>query len=253
MKFIDIYQTDAHGKEIQFINMLIKKQIFNDDVFENHFITADVILDSPVQVFYRTFWEKMYLKRKESTIIMRNKTAKIKMSISECIQYLQEITPPNLRDLLTQNMKSVDAIHKMMVDFLKNEDDPQHPYYLTKFYEVFHMNLFNNAWIPDYKKIAFARNIVKDEILCLVDASTESIDMICNGSHNISNNFIQVTFHVDTDEAIEKLYSYLWHTGMTITGLQCSEIGLFVSAYSDTIDELIAEIIKNTYSHFMKK
>lgn len=253
MKFTEIHRPTCSKRTIQFIDTLIQQKIFNDAVFESCFIQADVILDSPIQMFYRTMWETMYLRRQPKWYVLNENHAIIQMSISECIQYLQEITPPKCRDLLDKDMTSVDNIYQMICGFLQDETDPQHPFYLTKFYEVFHTNLFNNAWTPNYKKIAMLRNIVKDDIICIVDAATVSVQdiMDCDGIQE--DTYAQVSFHVDTEDAMEKLYRFIENNELMISGLQCNDIGLFVSAYASRICPGLSRMIRDTYSQILKK
>ena len=254
MRFIEFHKPSCDKKTIEFIDMLINKKIFNDAVFETCFIQAEVELDSPVQMYYRTLWETMYLRRSRSCDIINNKHAIIMMSISECIQYLQEITPPKMRKLLDDEMTSVSKIQEMITGFLQDTTDPNHPYYLTKFYEVFHLNLFNNAWIPEYKKISFVRNNIHDDIICLVDAATESINTMLSESENceFAPFWAQVTFHTDTEDGMELLYRFLWHNDLHISGVQCNDIGLFVSAYTNRLCPGLSKAIKRTYTLMMK-
>lgn len=253
VKITKIHSPRGSTSEINFIDQLIQKRIFNDALFEEIFIQASVILDSPVQMFYRKLWETAYLKRPYSTDVMNDKHAIVMMSISECIQYLQEITPPKMRNLLDDNMTSVKSIQQMMTDFLTNTDDKLYPYYLTKFYDVFHLNIFENAWIPDYKKIAFARKIVQDDILCLVDASSISIQTIIEEPHNIKSDvWIQLNFHCDTEDGMENLYRFIGNNDIHISGVQCNDIGLFVSGYTSRLCPALANMIANVYAQFMK-
>jgi len=249
MIFKDIQPTDESPKKIQFVDMLIQKKIFNDAIFDDVMMYAEVVLDTPVQMFYRKLWVDVYLRRNPCTTVLDHNKTIIEMSLSECIQYLQEITPPKLRDVLNKDMTSVQNIYEMMRDFLMKMDDPNHPYYLTKFYEVFHMNLFQNAWTPNYKKIAFLRSVAKTDITCLVDASTVSINAIINGEVlPYQSEWLQLTFHSDDEDSMEELFRYMNTCDIHITGVQCNDIGLFVSGCTSRITPYLIDLIRDTYS-----
>lgn len=254
MEFIKIFPPCGNHEEIKLANQLIQKRIFNDALFEEIFIQASVILDSPVQLFYRDLWENAYLKRPDMLSVVANKRTTIMMSISECIQYLQSITPPKLKDLLDQNTQSIEGIYQSIVGVLDNDrTNPRYAYNITKFHEVFHLNMFENAWIPDYKKIAFARTKVHDEILCLVDASTISIDAIMKESHDMETDvWLQLNFHCDTEDGIENLHRFMRNNDIHISGVQCSDIGLFVSGYTSRLCPALRNMIRDVYTQFMQ-
>lgn len=241
-----------------FVNSLLKSKIFNDRVFENCFLEAQVQLDSPIQMYYRQLWNEVYMKHQDAhRPISKNNETTIYMSISECIKYLHTITPPAMLDKLNEQLVSIDFIYDMMTFYLMHEENPGlRAYNLTTFYSVFHMEVFPTNYKPDYKKIAFVREKIKTypygEILGLVDICTKPISEIMEiTEYDQPKTYIQMTFHVDTEEDLLKLYDFLWTNDLEICDLHCEDIGLFVSAYATHILPPVSSMIKMIYSQLI--
>lgn len=255
MQIQQIYLPTCDGKLTQFVNDLLSKKIFNDRVFENYFFSASVILDSPVQLFYRTLWEQVYLKQSDSiTVITKDNHIQLRMSMSECIQYIQQATPPAFKEQLETELTSVDAVYDMLKLYLMEKSD-RSALNMTLFYRVFHLEIFETNFRPNIKKIAFARERVKEyqhgEILGLVDVSSKSIaEIIEDTKWDQLKTYVQMTFHVDTEDDMIRLYHYLWKNDIEICDLYCNELGLFVSAYSLHVTPSLALMIKSTYDQF---
>lgn len=278
MNFYNFTKPDESSTMIQFINGLLAKKIFNDQIFEDTQIRVSIKLDSPIQLFYRRLWETLYLKRKEKTSVLdyQYNTA-VALSVSECIQYLQGIKAydeklgiyegKEFRDKVSEfsgaqvaagqsvqipELNTFDDVFNTIKAVLTATDDPKRPYYLTHFHEVFHFDLWQNNWIPDYEKIAFARTIVDDPILLLVDTSTVPINKIVTEMTDkiYEDVMIQMSFHVDSLEDIVNLYHFINMTDLRLSGVQCNDIGLFVSAYSTRLYPQLARHIRDIYSQF---
>jgi hypothetical protein len=257
MEIRKIFLPTCDGKLTQFVDDLLKRHIFNDRLFETYCFTANVILDSPVQLFYRTLWEQVYLKTKDAVmVISKDNSVQLRLSMSECIQYIQKATPPAFQDKLKDELTSVQSVYDMMNMYLMDTKSDRYGFNLTLFYRVFHLEIFETNFIPDYKKIAFARDRIKEypygEILGLVDVSSKSIaEIIADTKWDQLKTYVQMTFHVDTEDDIVRLYHYLWKNDLEICDLHCEDIGLFVSAYATHVTPSLAKMIEMIYKQFM--
>lgn len=263
MKFHSIFKvkpkTSKDDAKISFINQLLTKKIFNDHIFENYFIFAICDLDSPIQLYYRLLWTELYLKQPvEYFNLHDDNQVALRLSLSECVKYIQTVTPPAMLDKVNQQMSNVDDIVDLMKFYLIDETDRGlKAYNLTTFYSVFHTEVFETNFKPDFKKIAFVRDRLKQyshgEILGLIDASTASIQSILKSESRemFDEEWIQMTFHVDTEDDLHMLYPFLYNNHFRICDLHCEDIGLFVSAYADTITPDIVKMIQVTYSQLL--
>lgn len=258
MKFLSMNKPTINETKRNFINSLLKSKIFNDRIFENCFFTATVQLDSPIQMYYRKLWNEVYLKQPESHApISKNNETTIAMSLSECIKYLHQVTPPAMLDKLNDQLVSIDFVYDMMTFYLMNEENHGlKAYNLTTFYSVFHMEVFHTNFEPNFKVIAWAREKIKSypvgEILCIVNQSTKQISEIMeNTKYDQPKTYIQMTFHVDREDDLIKLYDFIWTNDIEICDLHCTEIGLFVSAYASHILPPVSEMIKWIYKQLI--
>ena len=281
MKFIQLYHSEIPDYRIQFINSLLKNRIANDYILESTYIPLSVMVDSPIQLFYRSMWCDMYLRRSFHTIypdIMSHYTrdelypedppqmlSMVYMSISECIQYINEVTPPVMKKDIPENTTSIESIYNLMHFFLFEEKDPSRlAYNTTTFYRIFHMELTPSLWEPNFKKIAFMRNKIKTydmnygTMIASIDASSKPLDLIIGYDENdviqpLHNAYIQMTFHADADDDIWFLFSFLGENHFHICNLYCDEnVGFFVSAYANVIDYDTRKFIKSVYSELLQ-
>ena len=262
MEFYGINKPVCSYEAATFIDRLLAKEIFNDLLFEDVTVSMSVALDSPVQAFFRLLWETLYLKRK---LVMRpldyqNNTV-IMMSLSECIQYLQAIQSyidkmkiyKDYRSTIAPeiSLKTVVDIIQSMERVLSSTNNPDYPYYVTKFHEVFHLDMWQNNWKPNYEKISVAREFVDDPILAIVEASSMKTSEVMRLQQSVTDNaYIQLTFHVDTLHDMVDLYRLIYNNDLRLTGVQCNDIGLFVSAYSSRICSPIAKLVNQIYTKF---
>ena len=258
MEFLTMNKPRINERHRNFINSLLKLKIFNDRVFENVYLEATVKLDSPIQMYYRKLWNEVYLKQqKPQGIISKDNQVTIMLSISECIKYLQTITPPAMLDQLNEQLVSIDFIYDMMCFYLIHETDKGlKAYNLTTFYSVFHMEVFPTNYKPNFENIAMVRKMLKTysdgEILGLVDACSKPVKEIMeNTKYDQPKAYIQMTFHVDTEDDLHLLYDFLWRNDLEICDLHCTDIGLFVSAYATHILPPVSNMIKVIYSQLM--
>ena len=263
MKFHSVFKLKPKSSmddlKESFINQLLAKKIFNDHMFENYFIFSICDLDSPIQLYYRILWAELYLKQEsENYVIHNDNQVHLKLSLSECLKYIQTVTPPAMLDKVNQQLTTIDSIIDLMKFYLIDETDRGlKAYNLTTFYSVFHTEVFETNYKPDFKKISFVRDKLKryshGEILGLVDASTASIQSILKSESRemFGEEWIQMTFHVDTEDDLRMLYPFLCNNYFRICDLHCEDIGLFVSAYADTITPDVVNMIRVTYSQLL--
>ena len=279
MKFIKLYHPEISQGKINFIDSLLKRRIPNDQLLEQTYIPLIIKPDSPIQLFYRTLWCDVYLRRKVSVLYPDINTVwertdlfnedppedeyLVYMSISECIQYINEVTPPALKKDIPQNIQSIESIYKLMHFFLFEETNPkQVAYYTTAFYKIFRFQIFDTNWTPDFKKISFIRERMKTydmenygTMVASVEASIKSISEILKieDRQGLNENYTQLTFHADTDDDIKLLYEFLDVNHFRICNLYCDEnIGFFVSAYTNNLSYDARCFIYSIYSEIMK-
>lgn len=277
MKFIRL-EDNVRPLSARFIDSLLKRNMKNDKLLESWYFKLRIKADSPIQLFYRTLWCDLYLRRFDHD---RNWATRpepemfcdvmedapegeynVYLSLSECLQYINAVTPPRLKDQIPENTSSIKKIYDLMHFFLFEDvnDKSQQVKYMTEFYRVFHFEIFDNGWEPDFKKIAFMRENIKTydienygTFIGSVDASSVSLDQIIkDGPH--PNASLQMTFHADTDEDIQLLYEFLEMNDFTILNLYCDEnVGFFVSAYVYGINVDIVNFVESIYSELLKK
>ena len=251
--------NNATDEQIKFVNKLLSKQIFNDILFEELQFTMPITLDTPVQAFFRELWEHLYLKRDGSVRPLDQQFHTIiTMSLSECIQYLQAIQTyidkmkvyKDYRSTIAPEIKldTVSDIVQSMQNVLNSTHNPDYPFYVTEFHRIFHLDMWQNNWIPAYDKISVAREFIDAPILAIVDASSMSVyDIMRLSAACTRNAYIQLTFHVDTLEDMVSLYHMINNCDLKLIGVQCNDIGLFVAAYAPYICSPIAKLVGDVY------
>lgn len=258
-----------------FINTLLSKEITNTKVMEQTYFRIGVSIDSPIQLFYRELWTQTYLRRKDEDSYpdrydlneydslypedLPHDEFLVKMSIAECLEFINSVTPPALKKDIPDNTKSLDDILKLMRFFLHEEKDPKLiALYKSTFYRVTHMEMFDSGWTPDFKKLALIRKIMNEKgydkdnfgtFIGYVEASNLSIDNLIEAKYRQEDNYVQMIFNADTDEDIRDLYEWLDSLNFNICNLYCdTNVGLVVSACNYNFGTELAYFIKYIYS-----
>ena len=145
-------------------------------------------------------------------------------------------------------LDTVSDIVQSMQNVLNSTHNPDYPFYVTEFHRIFHLDMWQNNWIPAYDKISVAREFIDAPILAIVDASSMSVyDIMRLSAACTRNAYIQLTFHVDTLEDMVSLYHMINNCDLKLIGIQCNDIGLFVAAYAPYICSPIAKLVGDVY------
>lgn len=268
MKITSVGLPNISTTKKQFVNAILEQRLKNDHILENTFINISIVLDSPIQLFYRVLWEVGYLRRTPAyPKLSRGNTVVIRFSISECISYIYQVTPPALQKDIPDNITSIEKIRDLMEYFLITEqrnrgtDQAVKTRYISVFFMISHMEIFDTAWTPDFNKISFVKKRVKSfpnehqQFIGVVDTSTIPIkELIETDPYAALNSFIQLSFHADTEKDFVDMYRFFELTGFVICNLYCDEnIGLVVAAYTDKITPKTVFYIKNIYDQLFGK
>lgn len=277
MYFSSIQNPDITVAEGKFIDLLLSKGITNTKIMESTYFRIGVDIDSPIQLFYRELWTQTYLRRVDEDAYPERYDLKepddlfnedlperrflVYVSIAECLEFINSVTPPALHKDIPDNTKSINAIYDLMKFFLFKEKDPKLvALYKSTFYRVTHMEMFDSNWTPDFKKLALIRKIMNEKgydkdnygtFIGYIDASDLSIEDLTNPDKSKdTRHHVQMIFNADTDEDIRELYNWLSMDRFTICNLYCdTNIGLVVSAYTDNIGNTdITDFIEYIYS-----
>jgi len=278
LTFVNLQKPVCSDDLHKFADMLLEKGIINDKLLESIYIPLIVRPYSAAQMIYRAFWSETFLRRDFKTSYQNRgdggpdwvmddlfqelppeAEVPVMMSISECIDFIYKATPAALQEKIPENIKSIQNIWDLMHYFFFEEKDPRlSTYNLTTFYSVFHMEAFENRYKADRKRIKFLRSLIKKydmdnygTLLGCVDASTIEIDKIMEQSDSDETTpaYVQMSFHANVEEDIEILYDFLCMNEFSITGVECDQTGVYVSAYCQCLNHDICNFIKSIYSN----
>lgn len=233
----------------KFIDCLLKRQVFNDVLFEEYWFPIKIQLDSISQWLYRKLWEEVYLRRvrryhPNGTEITMN------CSLSECIQFIQAATPPRLQDQLPASLTSTKAIYDLMKLFLMEDNSGQQDYYLSLFRRIMHLEPFETAWKPNIQQMKTVRKKFPTGVALFVDTATLSLSAIKRSDLAVDRvDWIQLTIHAAEDD-LYNLNKFLIYNHLIITNLFMDESGLYVSAYTDHISGDLQDAIVKIYDGF---
>ena len=238
MYFYSIQNPDITVAEGKFIDSLLSKGITNTKIMESTYFRFGVDIDSPIQLFYRELWTQTYLRRVDEDAYPERYDLKepddlfnedlpesrflVYVSIAECLEFINSVTPPALHKDIPDNTKSINAIYDLMIALIR--------------------------------KIMNEKGYDKDNygtFIGYIDASDLSIEDLTNPDKSKdTRHHVQMIFNADTDEDIRELYDWLSMDRFTICNLYCdTKIGLVVSAYTDNIGNAdITNFIEYIYS-----
>lgn len=282
MRFVEIHDPTCSKKCIQFADMLLSRGIHNDRLFESIFIPIIINQEDndtlTVRLFYRSLWSESYLRR-EGALAYPNINdyyqgdeldyyaipegyRVVLASVAECIQYIYQVTPPSFQKDVPDNIKSINSIMGLMHFFLLDKQEPAvKSYNVTSFASIFRMEMFDNNYQPDIKKFAFLRKQISKyneeyfgKIIGIVEASSVPVvDIVNRNVISVKEEYIQMSFHADTEEDIELLYDLIVDNGFSLTGVACNDLGIFVSAYANKITDETALFVQTIYSQILPK
>ena len=98
------YFNDNHP-----VNFMLAKNIFNDHFYENIIVDITIDIDKPEYFLYRKLWETVYLNRNTNFSLYDkiNKNYVIRISLSEALRFINEATPPILKDKIPSSTSSI--------------------------------------------------------------------------------------------------------------------------------------------------
>lgn len=268
MKIYDIKKPD-NTTVCNFIDRLLENQMTNEPLFDDTYFTIYInmtdVYDDYINYLYRLLWEKLYIHQKTKSIVS-NGVLTLKLSVSDAIGFINFATPPLLKNLIPESIKSLESIYELLKQFLLegNGDRGEDQEYLGYFKQFTKMMKFDTAWTHDDTKINTIRKMDNINPICVLDAYNCSFkDVFDNTIPMLTEELIiQSTINCIDENQLKYIAEKIMSAdGIDTVNVKCRDDGsvslitLYHSIPSDMRvfpNELI-QIIHNTYEPFMKK
>ena len=112
MKIYDIKKPD-NTTVCTFIDRLLENKMTNEPLFDDTYFTVHIsmtdIREDYVNYLYRLLWEKLYIHQKSKSTVVDG-VLTLKLSVSDAIGFIHFATPPLLKNLIPDSIKSPDAV-----------------------------------------------------------------------------------------------------------------------------------------------
>lgn len=253
LKIINDVRSDLFTQEM--INRTLNKALYGDDYINSKsFISIKVKLeniDDYKSFLYRRLWETVYMKSSHYSFIIdaEEDIGILKISLSEAIGLIQQLTPPVLKKKLGEFTCSIDHICTVLKDFLFDENAGE--YYRSVFIKSINFNEFPYVSNYDFTRTENLMRMTGKSEVCDVIASTVSIRDIITPDSNIGN--CSITF-VATVKDPKQLCCEL-NNDHHITLIDVNGYGISVrivsSIFQISSNKFFIEKIRNTYNHLL--
>ena len=257
MKILEIMndvRSDLFTQEM--INRTLNKALYGDDYINSKsFILIKVKLeniDDYKSFLYRRLWETVYMKSSHQYSFIldaEEDTAILKISLSEAISLIQQLTPPVLKKKLGEFTCSIDHICTVLKDFLFDENAGE--YYRSVFIKSINFNEFPYVSNYDFTRTKNLMQMTGKSEVCDVIASTVSIRNIINLDSNIGNCSITFVATVkDPKQLCCELNNHHHITSINVNGYGIS-VRIVASVFQIQFNKFFVEKIRNTYNHLL--
>ena len=279
------------------VDRLLKSNVKNDYILESAFYIinfklqfdqtdeSDTIIpatDDAISFIYRLLWEQMYLRRKEDSTISEiefqpsdDDTTKdiiyisLKVSVSEAIDYIRQITPPIFRDRMIENLKSSESILSMLSFYLSDTKAHDYAYKLDMFKKCLGMYQFPTEWSYNEQRLLLIKNrFCKNpnaDIIGIIDSASTPIDYYTTNEFKLSDQYAsfgdkdlvkndptQFTVKIQhfRDNIRELTHFFNQHTVVLNTQYQPIYDTLYLSLYAPYVTTFTANKIKEWYYNY---
>ena len=254
MKILEIMndvRSDLFTQEM--INRTLNKALYGDDYINSKsFISIKVKLeniDDYKSFLYRRLWETEYMKSSHYSFILdaEEDTGILKISLSEAIGLIQQLTPPVLKKKLGEFTCSIDRICTVLKDFLFDENAGE--YYRSVFIKSINFNEFPYVSNYDFTRTENLMRMTGKSEVCDVIASTVSIrDIIDSIIGNCSITFVATV--KDPKQLCCELNNDHHITSINVNGYGIS-VRIVSSIFQISNEKFFIEKIRNTYNHLL--
>lgn len=171
-------------------NNILSLRLKNDYITENTFFDLKFELnrtnehDMCINIVYRLLWENMYLRRYSpvvsSCVCVKDDCLELylRISLSEAIDFIRQITPPIFRERTMESLDSIDNVMSMVDFYLKDKNAHDYKYRIDMLLRCLQMNVFDTRWDYDNKRFDVIKNKFmnrKSNLIGVVDYSDKPI------------------------------------------------------------------------------
>jgi hypothetical protein len=253
MKISQIKLSDINNdNELnEFVEGLLSKEIFNDHLFEQVFISVTVKLDSVIDLAYRRLWEDVYIKinydSSTTSFDAVNNVTDVFITLSEAINFIYSVTPPRMKYLIPDSIKSINDIIESMKVYLMDTTSIELPHYVSIFREVMHLKPFETNWNFNTNKISFLRNGNNKGLIGLIIHSGYSLNTMLQTTDGTTTP-IQIMFHCINEDDLKCLFGkFIIDHPMCVLNIKQDDSGIYVMAVSRHM------AMTNDVSEFLRK
>lgn len=264
MKFSGTTKLMVHHTNTDFVNSLLASGIPNDIVMDTTFIKLRFELTDPTEYtsfLYRLMWEKMYL-RWESTETKMDIThygiVDIQISLSEAMNFINEITPPIFKGSLKKHIKTIDDIRSMIESNFTDESTKE--YNIDMFKKIIHMVPYETKWVYEntnerITKIIdnFCHRPNDCPMIGVVEASVIDIKTLAKITGRDPIQF-SILVRKPVSENLKHFFKFIDSYYMSrgyIMGLHMEPHGIYIEYYSQVTTDAMARWIKVWYNKIL--
>lgn len=185
MKIIEVLSGVRSPFPKEMINRVLCNSQFGDDYMNDHsYISIKIKMENRndfTAFLYRRLWECVYLKMDQSQYsFMIDDICTMKLSLSEVIRVINELTPPVLKNKIQEFTMSVDNMTAVLNDFLFDPNGGQ--FYRSMFFKICHFEPFPHTSNYDFKRTEKLSDMSCQKEICDVISSTVMLDQLINTS-----------------------------------------------------------------------
>lgn len=268
MKIYDIKKPD-NTIVCNFIDRLLGNKMTNEPLFDDTYFTVCINMtdgrEDYVNYLYRLLWEKLYIHQKSKSIVVDGELI-LKLSVSDAIGFIHFATPPLLKNLIPDSIKSLDSIYEVLKQFLLegNGNRGKEQEYFGYFRQFTKLLKFDTVWTHDDTKIYLIRTTNTKNLICVLDEYTCSFEDAFHNNMSIVTEEVIIQSTIDcVDENQIKYVSekIMSADGIDIVNINCGYDGgvSITTLYHSTPSNMrvfpstLNQVIRSTYEPFMKK
>lgn len=268
MKIYDIKKPD-NTTVCTFIDRLLENKMTNEPLFDDTYFTVCInitdIREDYVNYLYRLLWEKLYIHQKSKSTVVDG-VLTLKLSVSDAIGFIHFATPPLLKNLIPDSIKSLDSIYDVLKQFLLegNGNRGKDQEYIGYFRQFAKLLKFDTVWTHDDTKIYLIRTTNTKNLICVLDEYTCSFEDAFHNNMSIATEEVIIQSTIDcVDENQIKYVSekIMSADGIDIVNINCGYDGdvSITTLYHSTPSNMrvfpstLNQVIRSTYEPFMKK
>lgn len=143
----------------EYINGSLGKKLYNDYLFEKTFFEVVIEDVDPMSYLYRKMYETVYLRRyyTETSYVPENGIMEMKLSISEAIAFIKNVTPPAFQSRVEELFNSISSIEDSLKLFLV-EEHSELDYHVGLFRKCTGLNYFETQSNYSFDRVKLLRS-----------------------------------------------------------------------------------------------